>query len=259
MKETFYFSHDYNARGDEKIIKLIQKHGWEAYGLFWAIVEKLYENNGFIDNDCERIAFDLRTDCERIKNVIESDLFEIRNEKIYSKSVNARLIKRKGKSEMARQSAFFRWNKPKKTDANAMRTQCERNAIKESKVKESKVNIVEASSTEIPDLLKDKNKHIQIIGVYAKAKKVVFENKEIQSSFIKRNLRASKDLVGYEFQKIVDTMKYLLEKADFKWTLESVGKFIDENLNNINNKPMTEEERINAISREIDKKYGLAK
>jgi hypothetical protein len=43
MKETYYFSHDYNARNDEKIIKLIQKEGWEAYGIYWAVVEKIYE------------------------------------------------------------------------------------------------------------------------------------------------------------------------------------------------------------------------
>ena len=117
MKDTYYFAHDYNARNDEKILKMIQKYGWESYGLFWAIIEKLYEAGGFLEKDYDCIAFDLRTDSERIANVIESGLFEFRNEKFYSKSVNARLIARKGKSEMARQSAFFRWNKIKKEDA----------------------------------------------------------------------------------------------------------------------------------------------
>jgi uncharacterized protein YdaU (DUF1376 family) len=140
MKETFYFSHDYHAREDEKIMRLVAKNGWEAYGLFWAIVEKLYEEGGILEKDYDSLAFALRTDSERIANVIESGLFEFRNDKFYSKSVNARLVKRKGKSEMARQSANLRWSKPKVEDANAMRTQCERNAIKESKVKESKVN-----------------------------------------------------------------------------------------------------------------------
>ena len=38
-KDTFYFSHDYNARNDEKIKRLIRKHGMQGYGVFWSIVE----------------------------------------------------------------------------------------------------------------------------------------------------------------------------------------------------------------------------
>ena len=44
MKDTFYFPHDYNSRTDEKIKLLIRKHGIEGYGIFWAIVEDLYNN-----------------------------------------------------------------------------------------------------------------------------------------------------------------------------------------------------------------------
>jgi len=68
-KETFYFSHDYAARADDKIKSLIYSFGWAGYGIYWAIIEDLYLN------------------------------------------------------------------------ANALQTQSDRNAIKESKVKESKVNI----------------------------------------------------------------------------------------------------------------------
>lgn len=97
---------------------------------------------------------------------------------------------------------------------------------------------------EIPDLLKDKQKHIQIIGLYARAKSIEFVNKQQQSSFIKRNLRPAQDLVGYEIQKIINTLSYLKSNADFKWTLETVGKYIDEDLTKIS-KPLTEEEIIN--------------
>lgn len=140
MKETFYFSHDYNARNDEKILKLLSgKDGWYSYGLYWGIIEKLYEAGGYLKLDYDCIAFDMRTDSERIRTVIDSELFERSNEKFYSKSVLARLRARKGKSEKARQSASMRWNKAKKEDANAMRTQCDSNAIKERKGKDSKV------------------------------------------------------------------------------------------------------------------------
>lgn len=140
MKETYYFSHDYNARSDEKILKLIQNEGWEGYGLFWAIVEKLYEADGFLDEDYDCIAFDLRTDSERIARLVNDyKLFKVASKKICSDSVLARLRKRKGKSEKARQSAVFRWDKQKKKDANALRTLSEGNAIKERKGKENKL------------------------------------------------------------------------------------------------------------------------
>lgn len=97
------------------------------------------------------------------------------------------------------------------------------------------------SNTQIlPELLKDNQKHIQVIGLYAKAKKVEFTSKEQQSSFILRNVRGAKNLVGYEMRKIVDTMKYLIDNADYKWTLETVGKFIDEDLVSIKNPGVSE-------------------
>ena len=138
MKDTFYFQHDYNARSDEKIIKLISKEGWEGYGLYWAIVEKLYEEKGYLEKDYECIDFDLRTQCERIASVIEKyNLFKFKNNKFYSEAILERLAIRKEKSEKARKSANIKWN-----NANAMRTHSEGNAIKERKGKEIKRNII---------------------------------------------------------------------------------------------------------------------
>ena len=70
MKETFYFSHDYNARNDIKIKKLIAKHNYLGYGLFWAIIEDLYNNANALPLDYDCIAFDLRADVETVKSII---------------------------------------------------------------------------------------------------------------------------------------------------------------------------------------------
>ena len=43
-KESFYFSHDYNARNDEKILELRAEFGAEGYGVFWMAVETMAEN-----------------------------------------------------------------------------------------------------------------------------------------------------------------------------------------------------------------------
>ena len=41
-----WFRHDIYAHQDLKIRKLVRKYGYEAYGIYWFIVELLYENGG---------------------------------------------------------------------------------------------------------------------------------------------------------------------------------------------------------------------
>jgi hypothetical protein len=135
-KETYYFSHDYTARTDAKIKKLLQKHGYLGYGLYWALIEDLYLNENCIEYDIECIAFDLRTNEMIIESIINDfNLFELSNNTFSSISVQKRMEKRNEKSERASLSASKRWN-----NANAMQTQCDSNALNESKVNESKLN-----------------------------------------------------------------------------------------------------------------------
>ena len=143
-KDTFYFSHDYNSRQDEKIKRLIMKHGLLGYGIFWAIVEDLYNNTNALQMDYERIAFELRVDESIIKSIINDfKLFVFNQDTFGSLSVEKRLNHRNEKSNKARNSANKRWEKSN-NDANALQTQSDSNAIKEIKGKEIKGN-------EIPD------------------------------------------------------------------------------------------------------------
>jgi len=135
MKEgTFYFTHDYNARLDEKIKMLLRKHGMLGYGIYWAIIEDLYNNANALRLDCEGIAFEYRVDECMIKSVINDfNLFVFEGDFFGSLSVQRRMNERESKSVKARLSAFKRWE-----NANALPTHSERNAIKEKKGKESK-------------------------------------------------------------------------------------------------------------------------
>jgi hypothetical protein len=148
-KEAYYFSHDSNARQDEKIIKLRMKLGWEGYGLYWALIEMLRDAKDYkLETDYESIAFELRTECERIKSVIEDyGLFYVKKGMFYSTSLLNRMKLREDKSNKAREAAKKRWAKSadnqqdtSESNANGMRTHSESNAIKgkESKVKENK-------------------------------------------------------------------------------------------------------------------------
>lgn len=209
MKDVFYFSHDYNARNDEKIIKLLNKMGWEGYGLYWGIIEKLYEAGGFLEKDYENIAFDMRTQSERIREVIESGLFLFSNEKFYSKSCNARLIARKGKSEAARQSAFFRWHKQKKEDANAKRTLSGRYARKERKGKEKKGNnIAEQALLKITPI--EENKSIEEIF------KTFYESGNKGINFGNKTERSAAEwlIKEYGLEKSINTIKYAMSLQD---------------------------------------------
>jgi hypothetical protein len=134
-----YFSHDEGARNDPKLIKVLMKLGQAGKGVYWDLIEMLYEQNGRLSfTECDSYAFALRTECDILKSLItDFDLFENDGVNFWSNSVLVRLEMRKGKSRKASESANKRWE-----DANAMRTHSERNASamlrKEKKVKEKK-------------------------------------------------------------------------------------------------------------------------
>ena len=134
-KDTFYFSHDYNARNDEKIKELIFKHGMKGYGIYWSVIEDLYQNSNVLRGNFARISLELQVDRDIVISVIcEFDLFVFNGNNFSSLSVQKRLDERTSKSEKARLSVSKRWS-----DTNVLRTQYDSNTIKESKVKEKKV------------------------------------------------------------------------------------------------------------------------
>jgi hypothetical protein len=133
MKQEF-FSHDLHGRNDGKLQRVLMKHGLKGIGAFWCIVEMLYENEGVLmRTECERIAFELRVDCDFILSMINDfELFQNDGDVFYSKSVLNRLETINAKRDKAKKSAEIRWGY-----ANALRTQSDGNAVKESKEKKS--------------------------------------------------------------------------------------------------------------------------
>ena len=134
-ENTFYFTHDYNARSDSKIKRLLSRHGCLGYGLYWSIIEDLYNNANVMQLDYESIAYALRVKESIVNSVINDfDLFVISDDTFGSNSVQRRLDERDSKSKKASESAQERWRR----NADALRAQSDSNAIKESKVKENK-------------------------------------------------------------------------------------------------------------------------
>lgn len=143
MKEVFYFQHDYNARNDPKLQDVLIEHGAVGIGVFWCIVEQLYEQDGFLPlKSCKSIAFALHVESKIVESVVQDfGLFQNDGEKFWSNSVNARLNKRKNVSESRKLAAIKRWKSTQNqqmqctTDANAMQ---DISKEKKSKEKESK-------------------------------------------------------------------------------------------------------------------------
>lgn len=141
-KDAYYFSHDSNARNDEKLLAVRMKLGAEGYGIYFMIIERLRDESDFMSiKDYNILAFDFRVSADKVKSVIEDfELFEFcENHKFFYsiRLINSMKLKSE-KSEKARESANKRWNKTSE-NANALQTHSEGNALKERKGKESKV------------------------------------------------------------------------------------------------------------------------
>lgn len=132
-----YFPHDWNARDDQKMVKLIKEMGWEGYGIYWAIIEKLHASNGTLLYDLDLLAFNLRFDQIKLQQILKNfKLFAFVSGHFYSRRVLKNIKAIKTKSDKAQLSAKIRWGYDiKSNDANALPTQCDSNAIK--KIKET--------------------------------------------------------------------------------------------------------------------------
>lgn len=149
-KEAYYFSHDSNAKDDPKILKLRMNLGWEGYGLFWGLIELLRNQPDYrMQKHYMSIAFALHTDESKIKSLVNDfDLFSQDQDLFWSESLLKRMELKEEKSEKMRNAANKRWNKD--LDAEVMHKHSISNAeamqLKESKVKESKLNLIDEES-----------------------------------------------------------------------------------------------------------------
>ena len=153
-KDTYWLTHDTNAKDDPKCALMIEQFGPEAYGIFWILIEILREQPDFCYPLAlvPAIARKYNTTKDKVMAVITGyNLFEVRDEQFfYSRSLINRTIewkeKRDHKKAVAIKAALASWEKrrerqaqiPEKintqhddilqVDANAMQTQSKRNA-----------------------------------------------------------------------------------------------------------------------------------
>lgn len=87
MKDnSFYFQHDNTAFSDEKILDLRSSLGIEGYGIYWALIELLHQNNGKMQLLSKRLAFAIQVNEQNLMSVINDfNLFIVEDGYFYSK------------------------------------------------------------------------------------------------------------------------------------------------------------------------------
>lgn len=236
-----YFSHDFNARNDEKIIRLRMELGAEGYGIYFMLLERLRENKDYTSSrDYEIIAFDLRVDATKIKKVVEDfDLFVLTEdgEYFYSNSFMDRMAikdkKEKAKSENARRAAQARWNKRKEEEKNATEdknnSDCNANAMQSQN---------DSNSDEMrSDAKENKRKE-------RKERKESKEKKETYNSIIldyTSDLNLQKALQNY--------VAYRKSNPKKPFTIQALKL----NLNNLTKSAKSEREKIQIVNNSIEK------
>ncbi len=150
-KDAYYFPHDSNARNDQRILKVRMQHGMEGYGIYFGIVEILRESKDYMLSlsDIPSIAYDLRIDPTLVEIIISNyDLFEIKGDTFYSRSLKKRLEcmdeKKQKRQEAGRLGGIASAKvKQKSTIAKAL------NYTKQNKttLKETKINNIKHRQT----------------------------------------------------------------------------------------------------------------
>lgn len=150
MKDKFYFSHDYEASNDPKVMAMVSEYGAAGYGLFWRIIEMLHADENhrlplkpyiFL-----AIAKQMMTDAKQIESFVGDcctlfELFVTDGQYFWSDRV-LRNIEKRDEIREKRREAGQRGANAKQMLANAKQTEAnaQQNLAKERKVKESKVN-----------------------------------------------------------------------------------------------------------------------
>jgi len=131
MKDSYWFSHDSNARHDPKICAMRSVYGEEGYGWYWIIVEMLREQKDYklpINNKYGYDALAMQLHCSRdatekfvdacLNDFIDADgigLFQKDDKYIWSNSLIERMKEMEEKKtqriEKAKKAAAIRWAK----------------------------------------------------------------------------------------------------------------------------------------------------
>jgi hypothetical protein len=135
---TYYFSHDYNAANDTKILFLRHQLGMEGYGIYWYLIEQLANAGGKLPLELIPVlAMQMHCTDVKVNGVLMNfDLFTIESGEFWSHRLQDHLDLRLKLSQSGKTGANNRWK-----NGGAIREAIGEGNAKERKGKEIKGNI----------------------------------------------------------------------------------------------------------------------
>ena len=163
--DTLYFSHDYNASKDPKLLRVRKQLGHAGIGLYWELIELLYKNdNAIAIADLDAIAIELDADEEALQHLINDfGLFEKTDEYVFSPSINKRIEKRQEISDKRREAINSRYkNKKNDTSVEQVDTSVIQNSTSvlqnSTSVEQIDTSVIQNSTSVLQNALKEKEK-----------------------------------------------------------------------------------------------------
>jgi hypothetical protein len=185
-KDTFYFSHDYNAATNVKILFLRQQLGMEGYGIYWFLIEQLANSGGLLPLKIVPVlAMQMQTSEVKVSGVIQNfDLFIIENGSFFSQRLNQHLEKRNAlmaiNSEKGKKSAEIKAKNQLllNSGSTAVEQGLNNGSTKERKVNKKKGKKIEINPRSFYDLQIELNKNELNIEQYKKFVNILFGENE---------------------------------------------------------------------------------
>jgi len=108
---TYYFSHDYNASNDTKILFLRHQLGMEGYGIYWYLIEQLANAGGKLPLELIPVlAMQMHCTDVKVNGVLMNfDLFTIESGEFWSHRLQEHLELRLKLSQSGKAGANNRW------------------------------------------------------------------------------------------------------------------------------------------------------
>lgn len=177
-----YFSHDTDARNEDKMLGVRMELGAEGYGMYWMLLEKLAaEKTHILTLDMAKLAWDLRCDTDKLSRLINNyGLFVLdeENRQFWSEGLMARMEKADAVSGVRSEAG--------KASAEARRRKA--NALKLSKAENDEPTNAEQTRNKCST--KDEQNDVLLEQKSNKQNKI--KGKEIKENIIKEKSSSSK-------------------------------------------------------------------
>lgn len=111
MTKSLYFSHDYTASDDVKILFLRQSLGMEGLGCYWFIIERLAQAGGQLPlKIIPVLSMQMQVAETKVQAVIHNfELFTMQDEFFFSRRLNETIYLRKTLQDAGTRGAQKRW------------------------------------------------------------------------------------------------------------------------------------------------------